>query len=114
MEAFKDDDTYLVKHDDISVEDRIAVILEILSASEYATFQQLFADIRVKIVAVVTFLAILEMTKNHRITIRQALPFSEIRIYPTDRLQQTISPLPALDAVPIGDIEPSTEKAVTD
>lgn len=114
MEAFKEDDTYLVKHDDISVEDRIVVILDILSANEYATFQQLFADIRVKIVAIVTFLAILEMTKNHRITVRQAMPFSEIRIYPTDRLNQTISPLMPMEPPAMVAAEPPIEKVVTD
>lgn len=93
MAAFGDENAYLVTHEDITIEDRIEVILKRLSGVEFATFEELFADVKTKIVAVVTLLAILELARNHRISIRQAIPFSEIRIYRTDHLIQTIGPI---------------------
>lgn len=80
-----DQSSYFVSHEDITVEDRIKVILAVLAEQEFATFDDLFADIRVKIIAIVTFMAILEMVRLHRITVRQAAPFSELRIYRTAR-----------------------------
>lgn len=112
MSAFKEDDSYTVRHDDTTVEDRIEHILGILSEREFATFDELFADVRVKIIAIMTFLAILEMTKHHRIKIRQAMAFSEIRIYPTDRLQQTIT-LPPMDITSIGSRQEQREEVAS-
>lgn len=81
-----DTSDYFIAHEDITVEDRVKVILTILSEHEFATFDDLFADVRLKIIAIVTFMAILEMVRLHRITVRQAAPFSEIRVYRTERL----------------------------
>jgi len=113
MEAFKEDDSYLVRHDDITVEDRIEFILKILRDKEFATFEDLFADVRVKIIAIMTFLAILEMTKHHRVKIRQAVAFSEIRIYPTNRLQQTIALPIEITALGAGNQSEELEEATT-
>ncbi|MEZ5358643.1 MAG: segregation/condensation protein A [Candidatus Zixiibacteriota bacterium] len=112
MSAFKEDDTYTVKHDDTTVEDRIEHILGLLSEKEFATFEELFADVRVKIIAIMTFLAILEMTKHHRVKIRQAVAFSEIRIYPTDRLHQTIT-LPPMDITSVGTPQEEREEVAS-
>jgi len=84
MADFKEDSDYIVNHEDLTVEDRIGVIETLLKDREFATFPELFADIRAKLVAILTFLAILEMARLHRITVRQAMVFSEIRIYRTD------------------------------
>jgi segregation and condensation protein A len=81
-----DQNDYFIAHEDITVEDRVKVILAILGEQEFATFEDLFADVRLKIIAIVTFMAILEMVRLHRITVRQAAPFSEIRVYRTARL----------------------------
>ncbi len=113
MEAFKEDDSYLVRHDDVTVEDRIEFILTILKNKDYATFEDLFADVRVKVVAIMTFLAILEMTKHHRVKIRQAVAFSEIRIYPTDRLQQTLSLPIEITALGAGNQSETAEEVAT-
>ena len=114
MAAFKEDDSYLVSHDDMTVEDRIDHIMKIISSKDYATFEDLFADIRVKIVAIMTFLAILEMTKHHRIKIRQSVAFSEIRIYPTDTLHQTLQLAPMSITSMIASPEPENEKVAID
>ncbi len=89
MDAFKEDDSYFVEHAKITVEDRVNVIRKLLTDNESATFVELFADVRVKIIAVLTFLAILEMVRNQRLSVRQAVAFSEIRVYPTERLHIT-------------------------
>ncbi len=83
ISRFEEDSQYTVDHEDLTVEDRIEVIQQFLTQNEYATFEQLFADIRIKLVAILTFLAILEMTRTHLIVVRQSLAFSEIRIYRT-------------------------------
>ncbi|MFH1700968.1 MAG: segregation/condensation protein A [Candidatus Zixiibacteriota bacterium] len=107
MSAYKDDNSYLVDHQDVSVDDRIEIIVEKLSKSEFVSLEELFSDIKVKIIAILTFLAILELAKNHRIMIRQARLFSEIRVYRTDRLLQAISPLPTIGAI---NIRPAVDK----
>ena len=84
ISRFGEDLQYTVDHQEMTIDDRIEVIQQYLSQSKFATFEQLFADVRVKIVAILTFLAILEMARTHLIVIRQSLAFSEIRIYRTD------------------------------
>jgi segregation and condensation protein A len=90
MENFKEDSDYYVDHHDMTIEDRIAAIHELMAEKESATFDELFADIRAKLVAILTFLAILEMVRLHRITVRQAVAFSELRIYRTDRFDSPV------------------------
>ena len=81
LDRINEEQLYEISPEELSVEDRIERILSILGKSESATFQQLFADIPRKIVAVTTLLAILELVKLKRIKIRQSLPFSELRVY---------------------------------
>ncbi|MCP4633934.1 MAG: segregation/condensation protein A [candidate division Zixibacteria bacterium] len=81
LDRINEEQLYEIAPEELSVEDRIERILSMLSQSESATFQQLFADIPRKIVAVTTLLAILELVKLKRIKIRQSLPFSELRVY---------------------------------
>ncbi len=70
-----------VTAEEITIEERVAKIMELLAENESATFQELFADIPRKIIVITTFLAILELIRLRRITIRQSLPFSELRVY---------------------------------
>ncbi|MGH8016216.1 MAG: segregation/condensation protein A, partial [Candidatus Zixiibacteriota bacterium] len=52
-----------------------------LENREYAAFSELFLDSPRKIVAIVTFIALLEMARLRRITIRQSELFEDIRVY---------------------------------
>jgi segregation and condensation protein A len=70
-----------VNAEEITIEERITRVLDVLADKESVTFQELFADIPRKIIAITTFLAILELIRLRRITVRQSLPFSELRIY---------------------------------
>jgi segregation and condensation protein A len=82
---------YTIAPEEVNIEDRITRIMEIMSKRDSATFQELFADVPRKLTAVVTFLAILELIKIRKITVRQSLPFSEVRIYRGDEFNSARS-----------------------
>ena len=73
-----------VNPEEISIEDRISVIMKLLSDREGANFRELFADIPRKIVAVVTFIALLELARTRRIKIMQNVLFGELWVYRGD------------------------------
>ncbi len=73
--------THEVVWEEISIEDRMKTVLHIMAKRDFATFTELFADIPRKIIAVVTFIAILELTRARRISIHQSVPFAELRVY---------------------------------
>jgi segregation and condensation protein A len=89
MDNLKEDDSYYVSHPELSVERRVERIVTLLTQEEFATFEEIFSDVKIKLAAIVTFLAILEMVKTRRIVVRQAIQFSEIRVYPTEWLGES-------------------------
>jgi len=88
-----------VNPEEISIEDRISIIIKLLGEKDGATFYDLFADIPRKIVAVVTFLALLELARTRRIKIRQAVPFGELRVYRGEKYTRDIQAIAHLDIV---------------
>jgi len=91
MSAFKDvliakkeEALHEVEVESISIEDRMKTVLKFLKEREFATFPDLFADVPKKIVAVVTFIAILELARSRRIAVFQSVPFAEVRVYRGD------------------------------
>ncbi|MFQ6008200.1 MAG: segregation and condensation protein A [Candidatus Zixiibacteriota bacterium] len=70
-----------VSAEEITIEDRIVHIMRLLREKEFAVFNELFADSPVKVVAVVTFIALLELARARRVTISQSVPFAELRVY---------------------------------
>lgn len=70
-----------VAREQVSLEDRVAYVQNILSRQEFATFSELFSDMPRKIVAIVTFIALLEMARLRRISIMQSSLFEDIRVY---------------------------------
>jgi len=109
MNRFEEESHYTVDHQDMTIEDRIEVIEQFLAHSDYAAFEQLFADIKVKIVAILTFLAILEMVRTQQIVVRQSRMFSEIRIYRIDSAPPEEKP-----EIPQADPTPVIERAVAE
>ena len=81
MTAKKEETFHDVENEEISIEERISYVMTALQEKEFATFKELFTDLPKKIVAVVTFIALLELTRSRRITIFQSIPFSELRVY---------------------------------
>jgi segregation and condensation protein A len=96
LERASQESLYTITPEEANIEDRILRILDILGNKDSVTFQELFEDLPRKIVAIATFLAILELVKIRRIAIRQSLPFSELRVYRGDRFED---PEPALDFI---------------
>ena len=61
-----------------TVEERIAELTELIEQQESLEFAALFAGLAARWLVVVTFLAILEMVRLRRITVRQARPYGEL------------------------------------
>ena len=81
LTARRDETFHNVDPEEVSIEDRITVIMAMLRQREFATFSELFADIPRHIVAIVTFLALLELVRNHRVSVCQSVLFGEMRVY---------------------------------
>jgi segregation and condensation protein A len=81
LRARRDESFHEVGAEDVSVEERVDVIMELLANRQYATFRELFSDIPRKFVAIVTFIAMLELARTRRIRIMQSFPFAELRVY---------------------------------
>ncbi len=65
----------------VTIEERIQAVLEYLRDREHATFMELFADVPRRMVAIVTFIALLELVRTNRIRVYQSKPFAEVRVY---------------------------------
>jgi segregation and condensation protein A len=70
-----------VDAEEVSVVDRMRHIMQLLRTREFSTFQELFADAPARIVAVVTFIALLELARTRRVMMEQSRPFAELRVY---------------------------------
>jgi segregation and condensation protein A len=65
----------------ISIEQRIAQLLDRLSDAEACGFEELFVDTATRADLVVTFLALLEMIRLRLVRVFQSGPFGAIRVY---------------------------------
>ena len=81
----------------VSIRERMLVILQRLQDDGDTTFGELFADMPRKLVAVVTFIAILELARTRRIRIDQAAPFSQLRVYPGEAFHIPVQETDILD-----------------
>jgi segregation and condensation protein A len=85
LSARRDELFHQVQPEETSLEDRTAVILSRLSAEEMATYRELCADDPKRIIAVVTFIALLELARTRRVSVQQSWPFAEMRVYRGER-----------------------------
>ena len=108
LEARKEDAFHNVDTEEVTIEDRITEVMKFLRANEIATFQELFQDIPRRIIAIVTFLAILELVRTQRISVNQAVAFGEMRIY---RGKEFYTPRQAFDLVDYISIEEESVSA---
>lgn len=81
MATRREESVHEVVPEEITIEERIEAVLLALQEKEWATFTELFDIYQKRMVAVVTFIAILELARTRRIMVRQSRPFSELRIY---------------------------------
>jgi segregation and condensation protein A len=85
----------------VTIEEQAALILKSLEDRDIVLFRDLMNSVRERIVVVVTFIAILELIKSKRITVRQADVFGEIWISKRSG-NAPPSPQPAAEPVPDG------------
>ncbi len=107
MEQRREEIVHEVNVEEIAIEDRIASIISYLQKRESATFAELFRDIPRKIVAIVTFIAMLELVRTRRIRVMQAEPFARLRVYRGDRFYE---PREAIDLVDVGALQQIDER----
>lgn len=87
MVAFKkalDDMPKVIYHEvrkiEVTVEEQSELILNRLKENKVLLFRELVKDIKEKIILIVTFIALLELCKTGKITVRQSQLFDDIRI----------------------------------
>jgi segregation and condensation protein A len=97
LSARRDEMMHEVDPEEISIEDRIVIITKWLLEHEMATFADLFTDIPRKMVAIVTFLAILELARTRKIKIMQVKPYGEIRVYRGKNFADALSSIEQID-----------------
>lgn len=90
-----------VRSQEVTIEDRIRHVLVCLKAGEYSTFNELFADTPTKVVAVVTFIALLELVRSRRIAIYQSVPFSEVRVYRGEAFEASTQDIDLIDVTAV-------------
>ena len=73
--------------DELSVQDRMSLILDRLESEESITFTSLFDGDTTRLAMIVTFLALLELIRLKRVRIIQAELFGAIRVWKNTNLQ---------------------------
>jgi len=73
--------------DELSVQDRMSLVLDRLESEESVTFQSLFEQDTTRLEMVVTFLALLELIRLKRVHVMQSELFGVIRVWKTTSLQ---------------------------
>lgn len=71
---------YTVERMTVTIEDQSSFILDYLDKHENTLFTEMFAQMKERIMLIVTFVALLELVKNKRVQINQSKPFAEIWI----------------------------------
>jgi len=72
--------TYEIDYTQISLEERAKIIRRLLAQKQEVEFEELFVDLPVRLVMVVTFLAVLELAKRQEIYILQPSPFGALLV----------------------------------
>jgi len=99
MEEQKEEDSHSVDLEEVTVEERVDYVLTFLANREFSTFRELFSDRPRKIVAVVTFIALLEMVRQRRIKIMQSGLFEELRVYRGKNYSSTVQKIEEIEEI---------------
>jgi len=76
---------HTINYPRVTIEERIEYVLNCLAQKDGVVFTELFSDSPVKLVMVVTFMAILELIRLQKIYIRQTKHFSEIWVFKNEK-----------------------------
>ncbi len=109
LSARREESFHEIEPFEVSVEDRMELVMAALLHNEYANFAELFADIPKRIVAVVTFIALLELARNRRITISQSRLFADVRVYRGERFNEPRGSADLIDIPTSAVAKPETE-----
>jgi len=88
LDRFGEERTYEIQPEEVTVEDRMDAIMQFMADKDSATLLELFLETPRKIIAIMTFLAILELVKSRRLVVQQSLPFAEVRVYRGDHFEE--------------------------
>lgn len=69
---------HVVERIPVTIDDQTQFILSFVESKEQVLFTELLAQIKERIVLIVTFVALLELVKNKRLKLNQNKPFAEI------------------------------------
>lgn len=72
---------YAIKREEMSLEKHMEFVMSLFGSSEKLSFMDIVSDAKNKLFIVVTFLAVLELSKRRLINLRQVQPFQDIFIY---------------------------------
>ena len=81
LETVAEEDFTEIVEDEVTVNEKIREILDILRVETSLNFTELFLGLRAKVEMIVTFLALLELIRLKEVKIRQGQRFGEIRMY---------------------------------
>jgi segregation and condensation protein A len=76
---------HTINYSRVTIEERIEYVLSCLAQKDGVVFTELFLDTPIKLVMVVTFMAILELIRLQKIYIRQTKHFSEIWVFRNEK-----------------------------
>ena len=76
---------HTIDYPKVDVEERIEHVLNCLAQNDGVVFAELFSDTPIKLVMVVTFMAILELIRLQKIYIRQTKHFSDIWVFRNEK-----------------------------
>jgi segregation and condensation protein A len=77
---------HTVNYPKVTIEERIEFVWNYLIRKDGVIFTELFSDTPIKLVMVVTFMAILELIRLQKIYIRQTKHFSDIWVFKSDKI----------------------------
>ena len=76
---------HTIDYPKVNVEERIEYVLNCLAQKDGVVFTELFSDTPIKLVIVVTFMAVLELIRLQKIYIRQTKHFAEIWVFRNEK-----------------------------
>ncbi|KPL03491.1 MAG: hypothetical protein AMJ73_06825 [candidate division Zixibacteria bacterium SM1_73] len=76
---------HTINYPRVTIEERIEYVLSCLAQKDGMVFTELFSDSPIKLVMVVTFIAVLELIRLQKIYIRQTKHFSEIWVFKNEK-----------------------------
>jgi segregation and condensation protein A len=90
VDEAKKSPSYFMAADNVTIDDRIERVVSVVTEKKRVPFAELFADDQRKIVIVVTFMAILELSKMGIIAFTQETHLDEITVFETDPEEQEL------------------------